>query len=300
MIGIVILNYNSAGDTIENALTLKSFDNVDCIVAVDNCSPDNSYEKMKPYEDGKLTVVKTSHNGGYSFGNNRGADVCIEKGCDMIIFCNPDAHISQQSIQELYDAMMNNREYGLLTGEQFNDDGSKQVPAFLKFHTPEIVWRDLVKETIFGRAVSKVYRKLTDKELDWFGFNKVDTTGGKIVEIPAAKGACIAFRTSDFVAVNGFDEEFFLYWEEQVMASKMRSINKKIGLVNGSEYYHYRSKSISSEMSFYDIVKISQQSEKLYLTKYWNIGKFRTKVLSYFRNKELEDIRLNPEKYNYK
>ena len=63
---LVVLNYNDY-NTIEkflnNAVHIES---IDKLIVVDNCSTDNSFEKLRAYESEKTDVIKTEKNGGYA------------------------------------------------------------------------------------------------------------------------------------------------------------------------------------------------------------------------------------------
>ena len=70
--GIVILNYNDYENTIQMLNQIKDYTCLDKIVIVDNCSTDQSVEKLKVYENKKIVLLEASENKGYASGNNFG------------------------------------------------------------------------------------------------------------------------------------------------------------------------------------------------------------------------------------
>ena len=75
MITVLILNYNSWQATVEYVIKLGEQKDIRLFsLIVDNCSPDDSYLKLKDHFKGAndVEVLKTDFNGGYAYGNNYG------------------------------------------------------------------------------------------------------------------------------------------------------------------------------------------------------------------------------------
>ena len=71
-VGMVILNYNDYETTKNYLNEIKNYKNLNKIVVVDNNSTDNSYEKLKEFNNSKIDIIKTDSNKGYAYGNNFG------------------------------------------------------------------------------------------------------------------------------------------------------------------------------------------------------------------------------------
>ena len=69
---LIILNYNSANDTLRCLEILRSFNMNFQIIVVDNNSTDNSKELLKNIEDPQTTFLISDENRGYGAGNNIG------------------------------------------------------------------------------------------------------------------------------------------------------------------------------------------------------------------------------------
>lgn len=96
---LVVLNYNDY-NTIEkflnNAIHIES---IDKLIVVDNCSTDNSFEKLCAFESEKTDVIKTEKNGGYAYGNNFGVKYAMDKYSPKYVFIsNPDVEFDTEVI----------------------------------------------------------------------------------------------------------------------------------------------------------------------------------------------------------
>ena len=68
----VILNYNDASTTLDLLRKIQHYKVLNYIVIVDNCSTDDSIEKIQQYVSNNIYLLKSSSNGGYGAGNNIG------------------------------------------------------------------------------------------------------------------------------------------------------------------------------------------------------------------------------------
>ncbi|MDD3999771.1 MAG: glycosyltransferase, partial [Bacilli bacterium] len=81
MVGIIILNYNSAEDTIKCIASIEKFTKISYkIYIVEGASKDNSFNILSDFFSGnnKIKIIQTKYNGGYSYGNNLGVKMAIK------------------------------------------------------------------------------------------------------------------------------------------------------------------------------------------------------------------------------
>ena len=253
----VILNYNSANLTISLAKMVEQYSAIDYVVLVDNCSTDNSYEELKKIKSKKINVYETDRNGGYSFGNNYGAKVCKNLGVDIMFIANPDVIVKEEDINTLLGAFENS-DYSLLTGLQYEIDGSLGQPPIQDRYS----YKDDLKDCfIIGR---KIFASNHGENVD---------TGLSIQDMNMFRGSFFGVRVDDFVSVEGFDEDFFLYCEERVLSKRFEEQHKRIGIVPDARYDHMHSVSISKAYKQrYSRMKLLYASRYLYNVKYNKIG----------------------------
>lgn len=259
-VGIVILNYNSWKMTADLAQKMASYSCIDLVVVVDNVSTDASYEQLEKLRCDKISVYSSGKNGGYSYGNNFGARKCQEAGVDLLFIANPDVDIAEAELQKLI-AGFEESDYTLLSAVEYDIDDKISDQPVWKVNT----YRDDLLECFF------LGRKLRAKQQQ----PQLDTTV-RIQEVDILKGSFMGVRMDAYNAVGGFDDNFFLFCEERVLARKIKNYGGQIGIVTGAKYNHNHSASITKTYKkVYKQMELLYRSRTLYLEKYEKIGAFK-------------------------
>jgi len=95
--GIVIVNYNDFNSTNDLIHNIKSYQILDKIVVVDNCSTDDSLKKLKKIKESKLKILEVKENKGYASAINHGSKYLIKQlGTCNLIISNPDIILSKE------------------------------------------------------------------------------------------------------------------------------------------------------------------------------------------------------------
>lgn len=224
---LVILNYNDANTAIKLADKVKDYDCLERIILVDNCSPDDSFERLSDrYENvGKVDVIKSPSNKGYASGNNFGIKYAEkEVNPDYLFIGNPDIDVEENTIKSMIDCMENHRDYGVVAPIVEEGYNVWNLPGFIgMIESLFLVWFNLDK-----RAIKKRLLKSS---------NEIENAG--VVE-----GSFFLIRREDYDAIEGLDERTFLYSEEIILAKRLEAINKKVGVMPSERYHHYHSVSI--------------------------------------------------------
>ena len=98
LVYLLVLNYGSPEDCVACIAAIRrlNFPRMRLLV-IDNASPDNSLERLRPIlEADELLVLP--ENTGYVGGNNEGMRIALENGADYIFIINPDVRISPDSM----------------------------------------------------------------------------------------------------------------------------------------------------------------------------------------------------------
>ena len=104
-IAVVILNYKSWEDTIEEVNICKCVLNVDVnnIVVIDNCSPNDSKERLKERAATEgFTFIEAEDNKGYGAGNNIGLKYAFRKGYKYALILNNDIIINDSKMMLIF------------------------------------------------------------------------------------------------------------------------------------------------------------------------------------------------------
>lgn len=263
--GFIIVNYNSWEMTEKLAWETAFYENIDAVVVIDNASTDGSYQHLKKMRHRKIHVFRNDKNGGYSCGNNYGADICRKLGMDIVFMANPDVSVGEDHIQKILDRFADS-DYSVLSGVEHDAHGNMRLPPLWKRRQ---YWDDLGECFYFWRCFG---RKNFGAELD-------KSTGVQQAEM--VKGAFLAVRLEEFLDVGGFDENIFLYCEERVLAKKMENSGRKMGIVADAQYNHTHSASIQKTYKgVSQQMGILYQSMLYYHQKYSRIGRWKYILLA--------------------
>jgi GT2 family glycosyltransferase len=192
---VVVVNYNDARNL---RVCLASMPADAEVVVVDNASPDRSAEMVRR-EFPHVLVVDDGTNPGYGAGANKGVRACR---ADYALVLNSDTRLEPGTLDVLRAYLDRHPEVGLVGPRLVYPDGSPQASVFPFPGTLRwLVENDPVAPVagLFPPVRSRLYR-----------FSPPPSAG----PVPWVLGAAIAVRREAFEAVGGFDESFFLYFEE--------------------------------------------------------------------------------------
>lgn len=252
MIGMVIVNYNDYETTKRLLDNVKDYKVLKEIVVVDNKSTDNSLEELRKLKNKKITVIDSGENKGYSYALNVGCKYLIDKYKSLnIVISNSDIIIeSELDIKDLNSYISTKNVIVGPTIIQGND-----LNRGFKIPTP---WQDIKQNIVFfGKRVLAKELSYPDNYYHK-DISKVDTVSG-----------CFFMISSKHLEDMGyFDENVFLYYEENIMGIKTKKLGKNIIVCNNVDVIHDHSVSIDKSLKRikkYDILKTSQEYfEKTY------------------------------------
>lgn len=262
--GVVILNFNCWKKTTELALKTASFGEIDAVVVIDNVSTDDSYKHLTALNHEKIHVLQSKKNGGYSYGNNYGAEVCRKLGMEIMFISNPDVDIEEDTVRKI-KTHFTDGQYAVLSGVEYDIKGNLVWPPLCRRRE---YWDDFFDCFFTGR-------KLCGKKL----VAALDRTA-RVQNTEMIKGSFFAVRMDDFIKAEGFDENVFLFCEERILSKKMEKLGRKTGIVTDAKYMHTHSAAIRHTYG-----KVSRQMEMLYASrlyynkKYNHIGRAKYALL---------------------
>jgi O-antigen biosynthesis protein len=259
MLSIIIISYNVKSylrqclKSIYNSKINIPFE----IIIVDNDSFDHSAEMVES-EFEKITLLKNNQNYGFSKAVNQG--VKIAKG-DFICLLNPDALVEIKTLDILYRHLQNNIDVGIVGAKVVNPDGSLQLASKRSFPT-----------FLIGLSKLLGLDKLFPKSKLFGKYNKTFDNENKITVVDAVSGSCMMFRKKLFQQMEGFDESFFLYFEDTDFCTRVMDAGYKILFIPKAIIIHYKGE--SHKYAPFDTIKIFHKSMSLFFNKHSNKFKF--------------------------
>ena len=247
MISIIIVNYKQKELLSEciasfyKSVALGKFE----IIIVNNSTEDNLDEIQKTHPG--IKIINNS-NSGFSAANNLAAKHA--KG-EYFLFLNADTKIHQDFNDDLIKLASKDKTGAIGLGLQFEDGRFQNsfglFPSFIneyKNRKIEIAFKNNDTEIIEARK--KKFSEI--KEVDW------------------VSGAAIFINKKAFYSVNGFNENYFLYYEDIDLCFRLR----KAGFINyyfpQIEIIHHKGENIRSGDSK-KLKKIQRESQLIYYSE---------------------------------
>lgn len=261
---IVVLNYNDWEETQRYCLSVKDFAAVDMIVIVDNQSPDDSVERLKPLlVHEKIKLVKALKNRGYAAGNNAGLQYIIDhKITGNIIISNPDIYFNNEDLEKVLEPLKDPT-IGISTG-LIHTDG--KITSNFGWMVPGY-W-----ELLFNQYLLLYKLKRLIHHSMYCDYPK---EGEERVYCNCVSGCFFAMTTETLEQIGLFDERTFLYGEENILGYKIKENGQKTCVVTGAYIEHRQHHSIKkSKTSHKRNERWNVESMLVYVKYYLKKGRF--------------------------
>ena len=262
-----VLNYNDADNTLELLKKAVGYNVFEKIIVVDNASNDDSRIRLGSYCkcNKKLVFIENTENKGYGAGNNIAAVRADELGIELLLIANPDTGFDENTVTVLKSAMERNKNIGIcapLMESSWAYGSKKNVLGGASCWPERDFWHSLAEN---GPISRRIFTRALHYDENFYN--------EKIKSVGAVSGALLMVRVEDFLKVGGYDENMFLYGEEDVISLKMRGLGLKTALLTGYTYRHIHSASINKNLkSLYARQKIREKSTMYYYDKYLRIN----------------------------
>lgn len=268
-IGIIILNYNNAGQTISCVESIRKFNSAPCrLVVVDNCSTDDSRDVLGEYlreHKNAFKLISAPENGGYAQGNNMGLKYLEDDPeIDKILILNNDVFFTQDILPRMSGFLDSRPEAGVVSPLLYCRDGKTIDYACARKDCSirEIVWTYLLYFTdIFG-MLSRFSnrRKLLLENPSLLNSTEVE------IELPS--GSCFMIRKDLFRKIGWFDPNTFLYYEENILYRKLLEEGKKNYLLPDINCIHLGGMTTNKVAHSASYMKLSKASGFYYAMHY--------------------------------
>lgn len=264
-LGIIIINYNQYEDTIKCVESIFKNCHLNyTIFIVDNGSTNNSVVKLKEkYENINHVVLEvTKKNNGYSAGCNIGLAKAIKEKCDLFLISNNDVYYKKDSIEKICVIFHTKENVGIvgpaiLDNEDLIQRSLKEPLTFYKY----IFSKKPLRYFDFGGIKKKLYYLSYDYK------KKIEFSG-------MVSGCCFMLSYELFKEIGYFDENIFLYFEEDAIARKIMKTKYKVFIEPDSKVIHFGSKSIGSQKNIFSYYH-RYNSSMYVLKKYCDITKLQ-------------------------
>lgn len=226
-ISIIIVNYNTANLTCNCIESIKKYSTVQNyeIIVVDNASDDLSNELISSRHP-DIIFIQSNLNLGFGPANNLASKKA--KG-DYLFFLNSDTLFIEDSIKKILN-FLEGRENNKNEVFGFNllDENLKNHYSFGKFPS--------LQQEIFEFGLKKIFKRFFENKLSpsmSFDFQMSET-----IEVDYVVGADLLISKDLFSLVEGFDEDFFLYYEETELCFRLKRYGVRVSCSQITQIIH--------------------------------------------------------------
>ncbi|OLS37818.1 glycosyltransferase family 2 protein [Bacillus sp. MRMR6] len=243
-VAISIVTYNSKYifDVLEKLKKEFCADERFRFVILDNNSNNDYKEHLEKYQD-FADIIFHDKNEGFGFGHNYNLLSATE---DYFLVFNPDIILEKENLIAMIDHLEKDKTISLIVPKVLNADGSTQHLIRNRVTVFDYALRFIpftfVKELFSKRLESYECRNLPDNQL---------------VDIRIGSGCFMLIRGSEFKLVNGFDERYFMYFEDYDLCLELKKRGKRIVYSPFSSVIHYYERGAHKNSNLFKIFLIS-------------------------------------------
>ena len=212
VVSVVLVNYRGADDTITCLGHLQEMDwpadRLELIV-VDNDSGDGSADRIRAAVP-DATVVEAGSNTGFAGGCNLGVDHATG---EFVAFLNNDARPHAQWVSAAVAALREDERIGAVASKVLDWDGEA-----IDYVDGSLTWFGMGYKREVGRADSAEFDQPKD--------------------VLFATGAATVMPAAVFREVGGFDERFFMFYEDVDLGWRLNLLGYRVRYVPTSIAYH--------------------------------------------------------------
>lgn len=254
-VSVIVVNYKVKEELIACISSIiKSKPKVSYeIIVVDN-DRENSLKRVLKEKFLQVKYIKSPGNIGYGAGNNLGAKYASG---EYLFFLNPDTLVIDDAIEQLYKFIKSNKNIGiaspLLVDSQltpFKTQSRKELTPFNAIYSFSFLRKIFPKKSIYDDDFFKYW----DKKLH--------------IEVDTVPGAALIIAKNLFDKINGFDEHFFLYFEENDLSKRIKNLGYKQFIYPKSKIIHTIGQSTKQIKSREDIF---MKSRFYYFKKHYGL-----------------------------
>jgi len=261
-VAIVIVNWNSGSqvrDCVDSIILHRNQLRVSTIV-VDNASTDGSADLVEGLRN--VELIRAGFNLGFARACNLGASSV--KDADYLLFLNPDAMLEAGALQRAVDFMDSASSAGIgICGVALQENSGHVARSCARFPSP---WR----LAVVASGLDRVFPSLGTTMREW---NHAQSR-----RVDQVIGAFFLVRRALFDALNGFDERFFVYFEEVDFAFRASRLGMGTIFLSDIKAFHAgggASKQVKARRLFYSL-----RSRVLYARKHFSTVGYLLVVLT--------------------
>jgi GT2 family glycosyltransferase len=255
-LSIIIVSYKGWERLIKclealNTFTGKNFSTE--VIVVDNRSDDDTIYKIEE-QFTKFRFIHNKINGGFANGCNLGAK---NAEGEFLLFLNPDTVAAESESYKLLTIAKQNPAYAILSCRQVNENGKECVAigSFPRLNNLTGIMRAIFKK----------------RDPEWI--NEKSDSGEEVRFPDWISGSVVMMRKEIFHKLGGFDEDFWMYFEDVDLCKRARDIAFEIAFCRNITIEHNHGGS-----SRINLKTTSMTKAEVYISRHVYINKHKTGI----------------------
>lgn len=198
------------------------------IIIVDNNSP----KELPEIREKDLTVIRNKTNKGFGKAVNQAAR---KASGEYLAIINPDTVLYRNSLSKLIEMLEKNTKIGVVGPKMVNPKGET---------LPTISGKPLLPGALIAFSfINKLFPKNKLSKNYWL--TNIDRK--KTQSVDTIGGACLVIRRDLFAKLKGFDERFFMYFEEADLCLRIKSLGYDVVYYPKAKILHLVGRSVTDK-----------------------------------------------------
>lgn len=196
------------------------------VLVHDNGSEADYIAQLKQYQSTDIEIIEGHDNAGFGHGHN--ANLALTTS-DYFLICNPDIILNESAFKAMYETLLDQEDesIAMLTPKIVGPDGTVQHLVRQRLDVFDYMLRfvpfKFVKQLFAKRLAAYECRDLTDERQ----------------VIKYGSGAFMFTKTNVIREIDGFDERFFMYFEDNDLCDRINQSNHQILYVPDAVVTHF-------------------------------------------------------------
>ena len=220
MINVAVINWNTASSALEAARSFVKSDGLDArVTIIDNLSKPDQRELLARVDDPGIDVILADRNLGFGSA----ANLALRDGDDpLVCVSNSDVAPQPEALAEMAAVALR------------TDDAGMVGPVFPgrthHYHSELPRASDLLMRSFVGSAGRRPART---------------PLPGEVIEVGQTAGACFVMRRDAWEEVGGFDDGYFLWYDDVDLAKRLVDAGRRNLVVGSAKVQHIGAESVS-------------------------------------------------------